>query len=575
MRYQSRLASSSSTRRLPRTPGPLFIEPGLNNGKCLTAASNADGAIVTIQTCTGSTAQTWTFTGGSVKIFGNTKCLDVTNGSTANGNKLQIWTCSTNNNPNQQFYYTSDKHFSWTNHGKCIDVTGGSTADGNRPQIWDCSGPNPNQIWNTSPSGSTSSSASSTKASSVSSTKASSTSSSATPSATPPASTVPNTVVIDSSRLVAAKAALVLGADPAYSRALAALTSQADGWLNQGPWTVTSKTVLGPGAGIHDYTSQAPYFFPSNTSNGCPYVEQDGVHNPQVDVYTDHANRASMFQSAYILSLAWYYTGKAQYATKAGQVLRTWFVDSATAQTPNLLHAQFIPCANTGRSIGIIDFSQQYTDLLDAAAILATGAPGWTSSDISGFQQWNVNYLNWLETSSFGMSETAATNNHGTFAIMQSAAIALFTGNTALATSKANLGKTRIASYISANGSQPQVRARPHSAASTTRHTTWLRIPDSPPSPSTSASILWGYKGPQGQSIFGAVDFIIPAATGASQWQYPDLNFTAFSASDVIHAAADAGDPKAVAAVGKVPTPPGGDLWLLRPAAEQLDALAS
>jgi hypothetical protein len=75
-------------------------------GKCLTAASNTDGAIVTIQTCTGATSQKWTFTGGSVKIFDNTKCLDVTGGSTTNGNTLQIWTCSTNNNPNQQFYYT-------------------------------------------------------------------------------------------------------------------------------------------------------------------------------------------------------------------------------------------------------------------------------------------------------------------------------------------------------------------------------------------------------------------------------------------------------------------------------------
>ncbi|KAJ7716518.1 alginate lyase-domain-containing protein [Mycena metata] len=560
MRYQSRLASVLSLllvlvdAQTPAYLGPLFIEPSLDSGKCFTAASNADGAIVTIQTCTGSTAQTWTFTGGSVKIFGNTKCLDVTNGSTANGNKLQIWTCSTNNNPNQQFYYTSDKHFSWTNHGKCIDLTGGSTANGNR-----------NQIWNTSPSGSTSSSASSTKASS---------SAASTPTVPcfhlcpiPLFSTVP--------RLVAAKAALALGADPAYLSGFrfgyyaeiyqgshtpfpAALTSQADSWVNQGPWTVTSKTVLGPDAGIHDYTSQAPYFFPSNTSNGCPYVERDGVHNPQVDVYTDHANRASI--------LAWYYTGKAQYATKAG-------TNSATAQTPNLSHAQFIPCANAGRYIGIIDFSQQYTDLLDAAAILATGAPGWTSSDISGFQQWNVNYLNWLETSSFGMSETAATNNHGTFAIMQSAAIALFTGNTALATSKANLGKTRIASYINADGSQPQELARTRSFHySTYDLVAYTRL----------AAIakhvgvdLWGYKGAQGQSIFGAVDFIIPAASGAAQWQYPDLNFTAFSASDVIHAAADAGDSKAIAAIGKVPTPPGGDLWLLRPAAEQLDALAS
>ncbi|KAF8155348.1 carbohydrate-binding module family 13 protein [Mycena galopus ATCC 62051] len=132
----------------PAYQGALLIEPGLNNGKCLTAASNTDGAIVTIQPCTGASTQKWTFTGGSVKIFSNTKCLDVTGGSTANGNKLQIWTCSSNN-ANQQFYYSGDYRLSWTNHGKCIDLTGGSQADGNRPQIWDCSGGNPNQVWNT------------------------------------------------------------------------------------------------------------------------------------------------------------------------------------------------------------------------------------------------------------------------------------------------------------------------------------------------------------------------------------------------------------------------------------------
>ncbi|KAJ7149933.1 carbohydrate-binding module family 13 protein [Mycena filopes] len=153
MRYQTQLASVLSlllTLANAQTPaylGALLIEPGLNSGKCLTAASNADGAIVTIQPCTGSTAQKWTFTGGSVTLFG-TKCLDVPNGSTTNGNKLQIWTCSTNKNPNQQFYYTGDNHLSWTNHGKCVDLSGGSLADGNRPQIWDCAGGNANQIWN-------------------------------------------------------------------------------------------------------------------------------------------------------------------------------------------------------------------------------------------------------------------------------------------------------------------------------------------------------------------------------------------------------------------------------------------
>ncbi|KAJ7692163.1 carbohydrate-binding module family 13 protein [Mycena rosella] len=133
----------------PAYLGALLIEPGVNSGKCLTAASNTDGAIVTIQACTGAAAQKWTFTGGSLKLFSNTKCLDVTGGSTTNGVKLQIWTCSTNNNPNQQFWYTGDNRLSWTNHGKCLDLTDGSQADGNRPQLWDCSNTNANQVWNT------------------------------------------------------------------------------------------------------------------------------------------------------------------------------------------------------------------------------------------------------------------------------------------------------------------------------------------------------------------------------------------------------------------------------------------
>ncbi|KAJ7719505.1 carbohydrate-binding module family 13 protein [Mycena metata] len=123
--------------------GALRVDPVLNAGKCLTAASNADGAVVTIQPCTGSTAQQTTFTGGSVKVFDNTKCLDVTG---ENGNQLQIWTCSTNNNPHQQLHFTDDDHLWWTNHGKCVDLTDGSLANGDRPQLEDCSGTNANQV---------------------------------------------------------------------------------------------------------------------------------------------------------------------------------------------------------------------------------------------------------------------------------------------------------------------------------------------------------------------------------------------------------------------------------------------
>jgi len=141
------LAALASAQSTPPFRGALLIQPGLSSAKCLTAASNSDGAPVTIQACTNAAAQKWTFTGGSVHIFDN-KCLDVVGGSTTDGTKLQIWTC-TSNNPNQQFSYTGDNRLSWTNHGKCMDLNGGSLADGNRIQLWGCSAGSPNQIWDT------------------------------------------------------------------------------------------------------------------------------------------------------------------------------------------------------------------------------------------------------------------------------------------------------------------------------------------------------------------------------------------------------------------------------------------
>jgi hypothetical protein len=143
--------ASVALAQVPAQISPVLIEPGNNSGKCLTAASNTDGAPVTLQTCTGATSQQWSFTGGSqggqVQIFGS-KCLDVINGVNADGTKLQIWTCSTNGNVNQIWWYTGDNRLSWKDHGKCTDLTNGSMTDGNPIQIWTCTGGNANQVWN-------------------------------------------------------------------------------------------------------------------------------------------------------------------------------------------------------------------------------------------------------------------------------------------------------------------------------------------------------------------------------------------------------------------------------------------
>ncbi|KAK5996805.1 hypothetical protein PT974_02148 [Cladobotryum mycophilum] len=360
-----------------------------------------------------------------------------------------------------------------------------------------------------------------------------------------PPSLVPDTVVIEGWRLVDAKARLLFG-DKKLKAALGHLTAQADSWLNQGPWTVTTKTTPPPNGTLHDYASQAPYFWPNpNTPNGCPYINKDGQRNPEVDKYQDRLAVGKMFNSSYVLSLAWYYTGKKEYALHASDILRTWFVEPSTAMNPNLNHAQIVPCANDGRSIGIIDFSQEYTNVIDAVAILSTGAPGWTTGDLSAFKAWNK------------QAEAAATNNHGTFANMQIAALALFTGNTTLARQRAELAKTFINTQITANGSQPQelsrTRSYHYSNFDLGAHLRYALIA------SKVGVDLFRYTGPDGQSILKAANFLIPAAVkGQSAWAYEELEFTAYAATDNIHAAANAGLREAKGAVGRLVPPPGG-----------------
>ncbi|MFD4410908.1 alginate lyase family protein [Streptomyces sp. NPDC058475] len=388
---------------------------------------------------------------------------------------------------------------------------------------------------------------------------------------------VPRTAVLDGVRMQQTKLRLDRG-DPQLARAVANVTARADNWLDQGPWTVVDKPKPAPGGDVHDYLSQAPYWWPSQPRTadnpwGCPYVQRDGQRNPEVDTGTDRQDVEKVFDSTYDLSLAWYYTGKKQYAQKAASVLRAWFLAPDTRMNPNLDHGQFIPCKYDGRAIGIIDFSQSYTSVLDAIAILDTGAPGWSKSDRTAMRAWNTDFRDWLVNSDFGKEEGAAKNNHGTFYDMQLAALAYATGDQDLARRTVlNARSLRIDPQIAADGSQPQELARTRSwHYSTFDLVAYTRL----------AAIgrhvgvnLWSYQGPDGQSLFKAVDYLLPAATGAEPWNHPELEFHRFAASDVVHAAADAGDKAAQAAVPKLETPPGGDLWVLRPAAEQLDSIA-
>ncbi|WP_052387892.1 RICIN domain-containing protein [Dactylosporangium aurantiacum] len=117
------------------------------NGKCLdvTDGSTADGNQPQMWTCyTGSANQTWTFADdGSVRGLG--KCLDVANGSTADGAVVHMWTCYSTV-ASQKWQLNAAGDLVNTAAGKCLDIKDNNLADGAKLQLWSCAG-TANQKW--------------------------------------------------------------------------------------------------------------------------------------------------------------------------------------------------------------------------------------------------------------------------------------------------------------------------------------------------------------------------------------------------------------------------------------------
>jgi glucosylceramidase len=117
------------------------------NGKCLdvTDGSTANGNQPQLWDCAaGNTNQQWTV-GADGTIRGLGKCLDVANNSTADGAVVHLWDCY-DSVAGQKWSYTSGRDLVNTASGKCLDVKGNNTANGAKLQLWTCAGA-ANQKW--------------------------------------------------------------------------------------------------------------------------------------------------------------------------------------------------------------------------------------------------------------------------------------------------------------------------------------------------------------------------------------------------------------------------------------------
>jgi hypothetical protein len=309
--------------------------------------------------------------------------------------------------------------------------------------------------------------------------------------------------------------------DRTLDAALRKLESDARTALKQEPTSVVTKGTTPPSGDKHDYMSQAPYFWPDPTKpNGLPYIRRDGERNPEINKITDHHTMDLMVAATRTLSLAYYLKGNEEYAAKATQLLRVWFLDPRTRMNPNLEYAQEIPGINTGRGIGLIE-TRGLADVVDSIGLLA-GSKSLTAADQRGLEDWYAKFLQWMLDSKNGRDEAAAKNNHGTYYDVQTASFALFLGKKDLAKQILETAKQkRIATQIEPDGRQPLELVRTKAWGYSNGNLDGLML-----LAQLGENVgvdLWNYQTKDGRSIRRAVEYLYPFAVGEQKWMDQQL----------------------------------------------------
>ena len=285
-------------------------------------------------------------------------------------------------------------------------------------------------------------------------------------------------------------------------------------YLKEEPVTVTATQCLRSAGGKHDFFSEGDYWWPDPSNLDGPYIQRDGLSNPENFVAHRHAmirlsEIIGTMGSAYVLE------GKDAYVNHAVKHLKAWFVDDATKMNPSLLYAQAIKGRVTGRSIGVID-TIHLVEVARGAFVMSRSA-AFSKDDLAEVKNWFSQYLNWLTTHPHGLEERAAKNNHSICWAMQAAAFAQLTGDEATLASVRDQFKTVfLQKQMANNGSFPEElrRTKPYGYS--------LFVLDAMAGIAQIASNreenLWLYALPDGRGMRQGMTFIFPFIEDKEKW---------------------------------------------------------
>jgi hypothetical protein len=338
------------------------------------------------------------------------------------------------------------------------------------------------------------------------------------------------TFFLKPTELTAIKAAR--GTDPIIAKAYAALIVRADAALKHKPGSVMDKTTVPLSDDRHDYLSVAPYWWPDPANPSGPYVRRDGEINPKRDTKSyDRTALGRMSADAETLAMAYFYSDDARYAKKAGEVIRAWFLDPATAMNPNAKYAQAVPGREDGRAEGVLD-TNSFQPVIEAVGLIAPSG-ALTPAEVTALEAWFARYIDWMRKSPTGREEAAAKNNHGIWYDSQIAHFALFARKPQIALETVTaFPKRRIAAQFDPSGSLPGELTRTRSF-----HYSIFALQPAYDVADLAACLgydLWNYADAKGRGLRRATDFLAAYRGQQAKWPYKEIDWSDGELDDLL-----------------------------------------
>lgn len=291
------------------------------------------------------------------------------------------------------------------------------------------------------------------------------------------------------------------------------LRADAERRFKEGPWSVTFDRPQGLTLDLHDYYSQAPYWWPQDDPKA-PYLRKDGQINPNRFLANRNALN-SMAEAVFSLGTAAYLLDDEKYAKRAARIVHVWFLDPKTRMNPDLEYAQSVRNMNTGRAAGVID-GRVFIRAIQGMEFLAqTGQ--WDAKEQAGVRKWFQEYLRWLTTAEHALDEKTSGNNHASWWTAQTAAVATFAGDEAAQKMAWAWYRDQIlGKQIQPNGAAPREEARTrslsYSAFNLEAMSNVCRIAE------INGVDLWSAKAKNGASITTMIDYLTPYLSDPKKW---------------------------------------------------------